>query len=425
MTHLVCRETIWVIKVSLDQFRVRTFVDVGGVATEGNSVARTIQARYVNRRYSRVPKCRKVNYIVKIAFKIALLAQRMQLHCRGYKGLGPGPLRPVCSRSLIVAAQRKRAVSVTYSLSMQLVGTLAGTSASACLQTFAQKPVNGDCLCILSIQRARVASCHCKVPTNLLKIRRITIGGGTFDDATRERRNGMPVTRECRPRAINRPVARVTKRLHAEVLDPVVGSTIAIVNSDGCACILRREEVTFSRQGVVSLLTARNSYRRDRLGIPRDAVGLRARDVVVLISRCTGRRNGKWFWRGYLDGQKETKHRREETELGDGRWLLYSTRAGNAREKAKDSAGLRAKRQTDETNRVREEDENVDWPQIESHPFITPGCVSLGSVSSYPFLPSLGVRPLARIVGTPGKNRYEPLCRSPSIGGTKDSAVRE
>ena len=41
----------------------------------------------------------------------------------------------------------------------------------------------------------------------------------------------------------------------------------------------------------------------------------------------------------------------------DGRWLLYSTRAGNVREKAKDSAGLRRKdkrtRQTEYEKRTR------------------------------------------------------------------------
>ena len=124
MTHLVCRETIWVIKVSLDQFRVRTFVVV--VLPEKEIPLRARYRRgsltgYVNRRYSRVPKCRKVNYIVKIAFKIALLAQRMQLQPR-LQRLGPGPLRPVRSRSPNCGnAKEARCVCATYSLSVQLV----------------------------------------------------------------------------------------------------------------------------------------------------------------------------------------------------------------------------------------------------------------------------------------------------------------
>ncbi|KAK1131653.1 hypothetical protein K0M31_017943 [Melipona bicolor] len=83
-----------------------------------------------------------------------------------------------------------------------------------------------------------------------------------------------------------------------------------------------------------------------------------------------------------------TDKRKQSTDARGRGGCCTRTRAGNAREKAKDSAGLAtAKRQTDETNRVREEDENVDWPQIESHPFITLGCVSsLGSVSSYSFV---------------------------------------
>lgn len=50
------------------------------------------------------------------------------------------------------------------------------------------------------------------------------------------------------------------------------------------------------------------------------------------------------------------------------------TQVANAREKAKDSRERRRKgRHTDKTRRgrARGEDKNVDWPQIESRPFIT------------------------------------------------------
>lgn len=49
-----------------------------------------------------------------------------------------------------------------------------------------------------------------------------------------------------------------------------------------------------------------------------------------------------------------------------------STQVANAREKAKDSRET-TKRQTytNKTGSARREDKNVDWPQIESRPFIT------------------------------------------------------
>lgn len=48
-----------------------------------------------------------------------------------------------------------------------------------------------------------------------------------------------------------------------------------------------------------------------------------------------------------------------------------STQVANAREKAKDSRARRKGRHADKTGSARGEDKNVDWPQIESHPFIT------------------------------------------------------
>lgn len=75
-----------------------------------------------------------------------------------------------------------------------------------------------------------------------------------------------------------------------------------IVNSDRYASIYSSEEGTFRVKGQFRSMWNSHDDRQDS-----KMPALRARDVIVLISRCTGKRNGKCVWLGYRHGQKETK----------------------------------------------------------------------------------------------------------------------
>lgn len=94
--------------------------------------------------------------------------------------------------------------------------------------------------------------------------------------------------------------------------------------------------------------------------------------------------NGSARAAGDKRGRKNGKRRKGMQGTESGVYELYSTRLGNAREKAKDIGERRKDRPTRQG--VRGEDENVDWPQIESHPFITLGLWPLRLPSARPFL---------------------------------------
>lgn len=65
--------------------------------------------------------------------------------------------------------------------------------------------------------------------------------------------------------------------------------------------------------------------------------------------------------------------------------LVPDTGRKCGRKKRKTSEGWKDKQGRDKEQR-REEGENVDWPQIESHPFITPGLVRLATLLPFPLL---------------------------------------
>lgn len=65
--------------------------------------------------------------------------------------------------------------------------------------------------------------------------------------------------------------------------------------------------------------------------------------------------------------------------------LVPDTGRKCGRKKRKTSEGWKDKQGRDKEQR-REEGENVDWPQIESHPFITPGLVRSATLLPLPLL---------------------------------------
>lgn len=76
-----------------------------------------------------------------------------------------------------------------------------------------------------------------------------------------------------------------------------------------------------------------------------------------------------------------------------------STQVANAREKAKDSRERRKGRHTRTRQAAQGEDKNVDWPQIESRPFITLHLYTFSALRSVDSLLRFGTANKNRVLG--------------------------
>jgi len=76
-----------------------------------------------------------------------------------------------------------------------------------------------------------------------------------------------------------------------------------------------------------------------------------------------------------------------------------STQVANAREKAKDSRERRKGRHTRTRQAAQGEDKNVDWPQIESRPFITLHLYTFSALHSVDSLLRFGTANKNRVFG--------------------------